>query len=154
MNRAAVLTLLLALPAFPQADTRLLKVQREQEANLAAAAPNWKVMCELVDAIAVPARRPAFLKENRRLADRFATVDQFSDAVDRWKGRVWSLPRDVRRVDGDRLSVQCMESRSGDSVVVTLKERGNDRLVRIKGVFADRELVDISILAGSTVQRR
>lgn len=154
MIRATVLILLAVLPAAAQADTRLVKVQREQEANLAAAAPNWKTMCDLVDAVAVPARRAAFLKEHRRLSDRFANVEQFTDAVDRWKGRVWSLPRDVRRVDWDRVSVQCTESRSGDSVAVTLKERGNDRLVRIKGVFADRELVDISILAGSTVQRR
>lgn len=154
MNRVFALLLLLALPAAPQADTRLVKVQREQEANLSAAAPNWKIMCDLVDAIAIPARRPGFLKENPRLSDRFANVDQFSDAVDRWKGRVWSLPRDIRRVDWDRLSVQCMESRSGDSVVVTLKERNNDRLLRIKGVFAGGDLVDISVLAGSIVQRR
>ena len=154
MIRSSSLLLLLALPASPQADARLVRVQREQEANLAAAAPAWRTMCDLVDAIAVPARRAAFLKEHRRLADRFANVEQFSDTVDRWKGRVWSLPRDIRRVDWDRISVQCLESRSGDSVVVTLKERGNDRLVRVKGVFADGELVDISVLAGNTVQRR
>lgn len=150
----ALLALALLFPCAAQSggDARVLKVPSGQQAILAVAAPNWNVMCDLVDAIAIEARRPAFLKEHRYLSNRFASVEQFSDAVDKWKGRVWSLPRDIRKVDGDRLSVQCMESRTGDSVVVTLKERGSDRLVRIKGIFAGGELLDISILAGSMVQ--
>lgn len=157
MIRRLAILFLTAAAAFAQStqalpDTRLDQMVAERKAILDEATPYWKSMCELVDAILIDNKRAAFLKNNRRLSERFSSVEQFSDAVDKWKPRAWALPADIRKVDWDRLSVQYLESRTGDSVVVVLKERDTDRFLRIKGIFAGSDLIDISLLAGNRVQ--
>ena len=119
-----------------------------KQALYQSVAPQWKTIRALVALVDDDSKVDAFLDANPSLSDHHSSATAFSHMLKRGKGRACALPESIWDINPALVTFSFMKDEQRESILVTLRTAGTDKLLYLKCAFAGGKLDEVNVMTG------